>query len=136
MASTSSAPSLSAVILAGGLGTRLKPLTEKIPKPLVEVAGHPFLYWQLLDLHIAGIKNILLLTGYLGEQIEDYFTKLHASISWIKEMNICYAKEPEPMGTGGALKFSLTKLPQRFFLLNGKQKIMVGIWDYMNIPVI
>jgi NDP-sugar pyrophosphorylase family protein len=108
---------LQAVILAGGLGTRLHPITEKIPKPLVSVGKFPFLHWQLLDLHRSGIRKVLLLTGYLGEQIEEYFETL--STPWVSEMQISYSKEPQPMGTGGALKFSLQKLPSQFFLLNG-----------------
>src|ERR1035438_6571316 len=103
-----------AVILAGGLGSRLKPITEKIPKPMVEVGGRPFLHWQLLDLHKSGVRRVLLLTGYLGEQIESYFNTAARSAPegrWISEMDIIYSKEPEPMGTGGALKFALSKLP-------------------------
>lgn len=103
-----------AVILAGGLGTRLRPITEKIPKPLVEVGGQPFLYWQLLELKRQGVKEVLLLVAYLGQQIEEYFTK-----NPIEGLNIQYAFEPEPLGTGGALKNAIAKLDDWFWLLNG-----------------
>jgi MurNAc alpha-1-phosphate uridylyltransferase len=61
-----------AVILAGGLGTRMRPITETIPKPMIAVAGKPFLEWQLKLLRSGGIANTLLLVAYLGEQIEGY----------------------------------------------------------------
>ena len=103
-----------AVILAGGLGTRLRPLTEKIPKPMVEVAGQPFLHWQLLDLKMQGYTDILLLVAYLGEQIEAFF----GNGSQLG-MSIQYSYESEPMGTGGALRNALALLEEDFLLLNG-----------------
>lgn len=101
-------------ILAGGLGTRLRPLTEKIPKPMVSVAGQPFLHWQLLELKAQGYFKILLLVAYLGEQIEAHFgdgSKLGLEIQY------CY--EVSPLGTGGALKNALPQLEDEFILLNG-----------------
>tara|TARA_B100000686_G_C16363386_1_gene748884 strand:+ start:213 stop:497 length:285 start_codon:yes stop_codon:yes gene_type:complete len=62
-----------AAILCGGLGTRLRPITEKIPKPMVLVNGVPFLEHLICQLKENGILNIVLLTGYLGEQIQEYF---------------------------------------------------------------
>lgn len=102
------------VILAGGLGTRLRPITETVPKPMVPVNGLPFLEWQLRDLKSQGFTRILLLIAYLGEQIQDYFGDGHS-----RGLNIEYAFEPEPLGTGGALKNALTKLDEEFFLVNG-----------------
>jgi NDP-sugar pyrophosphorylase family protein len=102
------------VILAGGLGTRLRPLTEKIPKPMVPVREEPFLHWQLLDLKQQGYKRVLLLVAYLGEQIEAHFKDGSAF-----GLEIEYAYEPEPLGTGGALKNALPKLADEFILLNG-----------------
>ena len=61
---------MQAVILAGGLGTRLGPLTRKMPKPMVPVAGVPYLEHQLRLLARQSFRDVLLLTGYLGEQIE------------------------------------------------------------------
>lgn len=101
-------------ILAGGLGTRLRPLTEKCPKPLVAVGGKPFLEWQLLEARRQGFKRILLLVAYLGEMIRDAFgdgSRLGLEIS--------YAFEPEPLGTGGALKLAVSQLDSEFLLLNG-----------------
>ena len=61
------------VILAGGLGTRLRPLTVQVPKPMVPVAGVPYLEHQLRLLVRQSLGEIVMLTGYLGEQIEAYF---------------------------------------------------------------
>ena len=58
------------VILAGGLATRLRPVTETIPKSLIEINGEPFIQHQLRLLQQHGIKNVVLCVGYLGEQIE------------------------------------------------------------------
>ena len=62
-----------AVILAGGLGTRMRPVTETIPKPMILVRGKPFLEHQLELLRKNGIERALLLVSYLGEKIEQYF---------------------------------------------------------------
>jgi NDP-sugar pyrophosphorylase family protein len=101
-------------ILAGGLGTRLRPLTETVPKPMVPVAGQPFLYWQLLDLKAQGYKRILLLVAYLGEQVEAHFGD-GAALG----LEIDYSYEVKPMGTGGAVKNARAKLDDEFILLNG-----------------
>jgi mannose-1-phosphate guanylyltransferase len=103
-----------AVILAGGLGMRLGRLTEQTPKPLVHVGGQPFLLYQLRLLKKHGITRVLLLTGYLGEQIEEFFGD-GAHIG----MHLSYHREPEPMGTGGALKLARHMLPADFFLVYG-----------------
>jgi len=64
---------MQAVILAGGLGTRLRPLTETIPKPMMSIKGRPFLEYELLLLKSHGIHDYVLCVGYLGEKIEEYF---------------------------------------------------------------
>ena len=102
------------VILAGGLGTRLYPITEKVPKPIVDVAGLPYLTWQLKELKAQGARQVLLLTGHLGEQIEKVFGNGHGL-----GLDISYSKEPMPLGTGGALQLALPKLDSKFVLLNG-----------------
>jgi NDP-sugar pyrophosphorylase family protein len=103
-----------AVVLAGGLGTRMRPVTETIPKPMISVAGKPFLQRQLELLQSCGIDRSLLLVAYLGERIERYFgdgTKF--------QLNISYSHEASPLGTGGALKNAEKKLSSTFVLLNG-----------------
>ncbi len=62
---------LPVAILAGGLATRLRPVTETIPKALVDVAGRAFIEWQLDYLHSQGVRQVVLCLGYLGEQIEE-----------------------------------------------------------------
>jgi len=89
---------LSAVIMAGGGGTRLRPLTENVPKPMLNVSGKPILEHIINQLRGAGIRSITITTHYLGEQISTYFgdgRKFGVTID--------YLAEEKPMGTGGAL---------------------------------
>jgi NDP-sugar pyrophosphorylase family protein len=102
------------VILAGGKGTRLKPLTYQIPKSLVPIHGKPFLHYQLESVKSFNLNNVLLLVSYLGNQIEDYFGD--GSRFGLK---IEYSYEEIPLGTGGALKNAGDKLSDEFLLLNG-----------------
>jgi NDP-sugar pyrophosphorylase family protein len=111
-----------AVILAGGKGTRLWPLTKDMPKPMVEVGGQPFLYWQLLYLKEQGISDVLLLISHLAEVIEEHFNKQP-----IPGLKIRYSREPSPMGTGGALKHSVKELPENFWLLNGDSFLFIDL---------
>ena len=105
---------MQAVILAGGLGTRLLPLTEVIPKPMVQVAGVPYLEHQLRLLAEQDIRDVLLLTGYLGEQIEAYFDDGSRM-----GLRIAYSRESSPVGTGGALRDARSKLAPAFLIIYG-----------------
>ncbi len=120
-----------AVILAGGLGTRMRPVTETIPKPMIPVCGKPFLQHQLELLQKNGIERVLLLVSYLGEQIEQYFGKGDPV-----KMEIGYSYESSPLGTGGALKNASSKLEEKFLLLNGDTFLDVDypavIADFIN----
>lgn len=102
------------VILAGGLGTRMRPLTETIPKPMIPVSGKPFLHHQLELLRRSGFRRVLLLVAYLGEQIEEHFGDGRSL-----DLELSYSYEPEPLGTGGALKNAGGKLEREFLVLNG-----------------
>ena len=104
-----------AVILAGGLGTRLKPITETIPKPLVEINGKPFLEHLITYLNKFGIKKFVLCVGYLGNKIEEYFGN---GEKW--GIEIKYSYEKELLGTAGAIK-NAEKLisSENFLVLNG-----------------
>jgi NDP-sugar pyrophosphorylase family protein len=114
-----------AVILAGGLGTRMRPVTETIPKPMIAVAGRPFLQWQLELLRDGGIGQALLLAAYLGEQIEKYFGDGGGIGSRVE-----YSYEASPMGTGGALKNAEAKLRDWFVLVNGDTYLAI---DYEKL---
>jgi NDP-sugar pyrophosphorylase family protein len=102
------------VILAGGLGTRLGALTRKIPKPMAPVAGIPYLEHQLRLLERQSLRDVLMLTGYLGDQIESYFgdgSRLG--------LRIRYSRERRPLGTGGALREARSLLDESFLLMYG-----------------
>ncbi len=115
MASTSSRDALPPVcILAGGLGTRLGGLAADTPKPLIEVAGEPFLIHQLRLLAANGATSVILCVGYLGEQIEE---RIGAEQFGIR---IGYSYDgPELAGTLGAIRRALRLLPSRFLVLYG-----------------
>jgi NDP-sugar pyrophosphorylase family protein len=102
-------------ILAGGLATRLRPLTEKIPKVLLPVAGKPFLAHQLELLRHRGIRRVVLCLGHLGEMVAREFGdgREHG-------VQLEYSFDGEKLlGTGGALKQALPKLGEKFFVLYG-----------------
>jgi NDP-sugar pyrophosphorylase family protein len=114
--------SLPVVILAGGLATRLRPLTEKIPKALVEVAGRPFLEHQIDLLKQNAIAKVILCVGYLGEMIEQRYgdgTALGVRIRYSFD-------GPKLLGTGGAIKNALWLLPDAFFVLYGDSYLPVN----------
>jgi MurNAc alpha-1-phosphate uridylyltransferase len=106
---------LPVAILAGGLATRLRPITEKIPKALVDVAGEPFVLRQLRYLRDQGIRSVVMCVGYLGEMVQDAVGD--GSQFGIK---VAYSKDGDVLlGTGGALKRALPLLGEQFFVLYG-----------------
>jgi len=108
-------------ILAGGLATRLRPITEKIPKSLIPVAGKPFLAHQLELLHTRGIRHAVLCLGYLGEMIQREFGDGHAF-----GVQLDYSFDgPKLLGTGGAIKRALPLLGDEFFVLYGDSYLPV-----------
>lgn len=103
-----------AIILCGGMGTRLGTLTAATPKPLLEVAGRPFLSHLIQEVARYGVKHIVLLAGRFGEQI---VTAFHGRRLFGARIEVLV--EPEPLGTGGALRFAADHLAPQFLLLNG-----------------
>jgi len=101
-----------AAILCGGLGTRLRPLTDKTPKPMVPVNGKPFLEYLLVQLRENGIKEVILMTGYLGEQISQFFGD-GASLG----LRIKYSHGPAEWDTGRRLIEAKSLLNDYFLLL-------------------
>ena len=106
---------LQVAILAGGLATRLRPLTEKIPKILLDVAGRPFAEWQVELLRRNGVARIVYCLGFLGEQVQD---ALGDGSRW--DMTFDYVSDgPRLLGTGGALKRAVPLLDESFFVMYG-----------------
>ena len=105
---------MQSVILAGGLGTRLGEITKRIPKPMVPIAGTPYLEHQLRALKDQGFTDIVLLTGYLGEQIEEYFGSGERL-----GLSVRYSREVSPLGTAGALRRAADLLADQFLLIYG-----------------
>lgn len=105
---------MQAVILAGGLGTRLRAAIGDYPKPMADISGKPFLEYILNLLKKGGMINVLLLVGYKHQIIEEYFGD--GSKFGLK---IKYSVESEPLGTGGALLNAFDMLEDEFILLNG-----------------
>lgn len=116
------------VISAGGIGERLRPVTYQVPKPMVPICGKPFLHYQLLLLRTYNIDNILILIGYLGDQIERYF-KDGSEYG----MKIAYSSESTPLGTGGSLKLAEPLLDNEFFLIYGDSYLHIDYNDFEMI---
>jgi len=116
-------------ILAGGLATRLRPITEKIPKSLIPVAGKPFLAHQLELLRSRGVRRVVLCVGYLGEMIQRQFSdgrafglQLEYSFDSPRQSEVetgATTGVPKLLGTGGAIKQALPLLGIEFFVLYG-----------------
>jgi len=113
-------------ILAGGLATRLRPITEKIPKLLVEVAGEPFFSHQIRLLKAAGLTRLVLCVGYLGEKIVALYGD---GSKWGVEIEYVF-DGPKLLGTAGALIQALPKLGDTFFVLYGDSYLPV---DYLAV---
>lgn len=104
-----------AIVLAGGLGTRLRQAVPDLPKPLAPVAGRPFLAWLLDRWARQGVERFVLSVGYRAEAIREAIGPRHAGVP------VEYSVETEPLGTGGALLRAAAGLSrdERFLLLNG-----------------
>ncbi|MFW6069252.1 MAG: nucleotidyltransferase family protein [Chloroflexota bacterium] len=103
-----------ALILAGGLGTRLRPIVDDKPKPMAGVNGKPFLEHQLAFLQRFGLSHFVLCVGYRRQQIQEYFKD---GSPW--GVRIDYAVEEQPLGTAGALKNAQAFVDGPFLVLNG-----------------
>ena len=102
-------------LLAGGLATRLRPLTEHVPKAMIEVAGEPFIAHQLRLARREGISRVVLCVGYLWEQIRDFVADGHRF-----GLEVEYAVDgPKLLGSGGALRKALDKLGPEFMVMYG-----------------
>src|SRR5919197_1642495 len=110
------------VILAGGFGKRLRPLTDTSPKPMIEVSGLPIIEWQIKWLRKFGIKDFVLCVGFMKEQMIDYIGNGARF-----DCRVVYSVEDNPLGTGGALLNARKFVSDQdfFFVLNGD--ILTGL---------
>jgi NDP-sugar pyrophosphorylase family protein len=119
---------LPVAILAGGLATRLHPVSVQTPKSLIEIAGEPFLAHQLRLLHSQGIRSVVLCVGHLGEQIQRFADDgrrfgVEISYSW---------DGPDLRGTAGALKNALSLLGTEFFVMYGDSYLTCSFAQVQN----
>jgi len=107
-------PMHTAFLLAAGFGTRLRPLTERVPKPLVPVCGVPMLDYVLAHCSSYGLSTVVVNAHYLPEQVEDWAARLDGEVSVTVSVEL-----PEILGTGGGLKRVAGLLADRLVVLNG-----------------
>lgn len=118
-----------AMILAGGLGTRLRSVVSDRPKVLAEVLGRPFLAYLLDQLAASGIKRVILCIGYLGEKIQDTFGDVYNTA--YGTMQISYSLETQLLGTGGALGLALPLVRSpRVLVMNGDSFCETDLDDF------
>ncbi len=119
---------LTAIILAGGLGTRLRTIVNDRPKVLAMVAGRPFGEWVVMGLRAVGIRHLIFCTGYLGEMVREHFQD---GSTW--GMTIDYSHEKELLGTGGALRHCLSLVrSDPVLVMNGDSYCGVNISEYLQ----
>ena len=94
---------MEAILLCGGLGTRLRSVVSDRPKPMADIAGKPFLHYLVKMLSESGVKHLIFALGYMGEQIEAYFQSGEDY-----GLSISYSYEDSPLGTGGAIRNALS----------------------------
>lgn len=105
---------MEAIILAGGLGTRLQSVVSELPKCMAPVAGKPFLVYILDQLIDAGLSHVILSVGYKHQAITDYFGQEYRGVP------VSYAVENEPLGTGGGIRLAMELAKEdKVFVLNG-----------------
>lgn len=117
---------MQAVILAGGLGTRMRPLTESLPKAMIPVEGRPFLEYQIGLLRRGGIRHVVLCVGYRGECIEAYLgdgSRFGVDLSYSDDGD-------DLLGTAGAIKKAEPLLEDAFFVVNGDSYLLL---DYRSV---
>lgn len=120
--------SITATVLAGGLGTRLRSVVTDRPKVLAEVKGRPFLSYLLDQLESVGIRDVVLCTGYMGDRIRETYGNRYGTLSLV------YSQESSPLGTGGALRLALPLMrSDTVLIMNGDSLCTVDLkafWDW------
>ena len=121
------ASQITALILAGGFGTRLQSVVSDRPKVLAEVSGRPFLAYLLDQLSSAGFRTVVISTGHMAQAVEKCFGDRHGPLS------ILYSREEEPLGTAGAVRLALANLASATVLvMNGDSYIDADLGAYVN----
>ena len=123
------------VIMAGGRGTRIASVNSEVPKPMIPLAGKPVLEYEIEALKRQGLTDILLIIGYLGDAIRDYFgdgSKVSPVTGEPFGVNIEYFVEEKPLGTAGALFALKDKLTEDFLLLNGDIIFDIDFTRFIN----
>src|SRR3954464_4851321 len=105
---------MQALILAGGEGTRLRPLPSRVPKPVVPLVDRPFIAFMLDWLRTHGVDDVVMSCGHLADRVRDVLGDGSAF-----GVRLRFMEEPRPLGTGGALKHAEHLLDERFLMLNG-----------------
>ena len=119
-----------AIILAGGFGTRLQTVVSDLPKPMAPVNGEPFLNYQLNYLKHFGVKKVIFSVGYLAEKIQEYYK------SEYKGIQITYVKETAPLGTGGGIRLAMEQCTNEFALvLNGDSFFDVDLHEFSKLHI-
>ena len=117
---------MQAILLCGGMGTRLRSVVADRPKPMADICGKPFLQYLLEMLRDKGITEVIFALGYMGEMIEEYFQDGSAF-----GLKIAYSYEEEPLGTGGAIRNALPKiLEEEVLVLNADTYVPM---DYQGL---
>jgi NDP-sugar pyrophosphorylase family protein len=103
-----------AILLSGGFGKRLKPLTDYLPKPLIPICNYPIIEWQIQYFKKFGIKDIIVCAGYKADQVIKYLESKNLGV------NVEYSIETKPLGTAGAIKKASKRIDtEDFFVING-----------------
>lgn len=119
---------MQAVIVAGGLATRLGEIARDCPKSMVRILGRPFLAYQLALLRRGGVGDVVICLGHLGDQVEDFFGDGRRY-----GVTLRYSREDTPLGTAGALKNAAALLDERFFVMYGDSYVPLDfstVFDY------
>ena len=116
------------LILAGGLATRLKPLSFKLPKSLIDINGKPFIHYQLKYIQDQGIEKVTLCIGYKGEMIKNYVGNGN---NW--GLDVTYSSDwPNLLGTGGAIQKALPFVSEDFFVLYGDSFLPINYLEILS----
>ncbi|MBL7001526.1 MAG: nucleotidyltransferase family protein [Nitrosopumilus sp.] len=120
---------MKAIILAGGRGKRLKPITDYVPKPLVPIKNIPIIEWQIKYLKKYGVTEVIICTGYKTKMIENYLGVKNIGVK------VRFSIETSPLGTGGAIKKAGKMINDKsFFVINGDTITNINLKKLTKIP--